>query len=74
MICANCPHKRGDSCKDELCVGEHDARVYNQIKDKITHQASWQEVTDAIYNNIINAGTMKQTCGQCKWSYICFKD
>lgn len=73
MICEKCPHRRGNACKNEDSVCEHDKRVYNQVIADVGQQAHWSEITKKIYDNIINAGTMKETCGACQWSDICFK-
>lgn len=73
MICEECPHRRGNACKNEESVCGHDKRVYEQVIEKVGKQAHWSEITTAIYNNIIHAGIMKSTCGECRWSDICFK-
>ena len=73
MICEKCPHRCGTVCKNEDSVCEHDKRVYDQIIEEVGQRAHWSEITKIIYDNIINAGTMKETCGACQWSDICFK-
>ena len=31
-------------------------------------------ITKAIRENIIDSGKMRETCGKCQWSDICFKN
>lgn len=72
-ICANCPNNIEGKCKNEESVRGHDSRVYTEVAGQIGKKASWEEITNAIRKNIIEAGKIRQVCVQCQWSDICFK-
>lgn len=73
MICENCPNRRGNVCVNEEDVLAHDQRVFDRVKHviKMDEISTWKEITDAIYENIIDAKCLKETCGHCMWSDIC---
>lgn len=70
-ICKGCPHRRGDICKDEQVIREHDKRVYEQVC-RLGTRAYWNDIKEEIENQIINPKKVKQVCVKCKWSDICF--
>lgn len=72
-ICAGCPKNKEGRCIHEDSVLEHDNRVYQQVIDKVGNRSDWKTITEAVKKEIIASGKMKQVCGKCRWSQICFK-
>lgn len=71
-ICADCPKKINKKCINEESVQGHDDRVYKKIAEDVGDCARWEDIKQAVYKNIIDAGNMKEICQDCSWSYICF--
>lgn len=72
-ICKNCPNNEGKRCSKEGSVLGNDKRTYEVIKDEIKKGQTWSELTNVVYEHIINQGKLKQVCGTCRWSDICMK-
>ena len=73
-VCKNCPHNMGGACENEDSVRQHDKRVYDKVIETVGNSAKWSSITKAIRENIIDSGKMRETCGKCQWSDICFKN
>ena len=72
-VCKNCPHNMSGACENEDSVRQHDKRVYDKVIETVGNSAKWSSITKAIRENIIDSGKMRETCGKCQWSDICFK-
>ena len=67
-------HNMGGACENEDSVRQHDKRVYDKVIETVGNSAKWSNITKAIRENIIDSGKMRETCGKCQWSDICFKN
>ena len=48
--------------------------LYDKVIETVGNSAKWSSITKAIRENIIDSGKMRETCGKCQWSDICFKN
>ena len=63
-----------EKLENEDSVRQHDKRVYDKVIETVGNSAKWSSITKAIRENIIDSGKMRETCGKCQWSDICFKN
>ncbi len=73
MVCNNCPNLESDECIFEPQITVYDKIVLKlcEIEDGLV--INWVDFIGKVKTNIIQKGKMKEICGECKWSYICFE-
>ena len=71
LICAQCPKRGEDDCRDWLKVHVYDQKVLDLCGLRRGATMSWQEYQKQITEKIMSAGQFDALCGDCSWASIC---
>ena len=73
-ICKHCPNIADTGCSSEEHVKVFDGGVIKYTGLFDTEILSYKEFDRVVCENIIDAGLMKDVCGDSGWSMICHKN
>lgn len=71
LICGHCPNNKGDCCTSEEKVRRYDKKVLEICGIPEGTALSWAEYRRLLRGKIIEAGRLKEVCGDCRWADIC---
>ena len=71
IICSACPNLEEGVCITGEKVKAYDEKVLKACGLQPGSRLTWQEFSNAVKHNIIEAGKRKDICGDCSWTEIC---
>lgn len=72
-VCGHCPNYRNEMCISQEKVHSYDEAVLRYTGLSYGDAITYQELTQKVRENILDAGCFHAVCGDCGWSDICHK-
>jgi hypothetical protein len=73
-ICGNCPNMIEGRCKTQEKVLHYDAGVMERTGLTYGDVQAFSALYELVGEKIIRPGVMKEICGDCSWSRICYRE
>lgn len=71
VVCKNCPNNENGVCTTLEKVTRYDREVLEAVNLHDGDEISYDEFSELVRKNIIDAGIRRDICGDCCWDSIC---
>lgn len=71
LICGHCPNNNGECCTSAEKVMRYDKKVLELCGIAEGTALSWEEYRRLLREKIIEAGRLREVCGDCQWAVLC---